>query len=54
MVMTFLALMQKPDHVRETDRVLILSALFRPATRTEEDGAPPNWFDLVMQRIKPP
>jgi len=51
MVMTFLALMQVPEHVHEPDRILILSALFRPSTHQSDDGAPPSWFDLVMQRI---
>lgn len=53
MVMTFLALMQKPDHVKADDRILILSALFRPGSRSGDDAAPPNWFDLLMQRVKP-
>jgi len=53
MVKTFLALMQKPEHVKEPDRVLILSALFRPTVNQNDDGAPPSWFDLVMQRIGP-
>jgi hypothetical protein len=53
MVKTFLALMQRPEHVKEPDRVLILSALFRPTSSQNEDGAPPSWFDLVMQRISP-
>lgn len=52
MVKTFLALMQKPDHVKEPDRVLILSALFRSAGKAEDDGTPPNWFDVIMQRTK--
>ena len=54
MVKTFLALMQKPEHVSENDRVLILSALFRPSTKSDDDAAPPNWFDLLMNRVKPP
>jgi hypothetical protein len=53
MVETFLSLMQKPDHVKEDDRILILSALFRPAPSSNDDGTPPNWFDLLMQRIRP-
>lgn len=53
MVQTFLALMQIPEHVREEDRILILSSLFRPSTRSDDDATPPNWFDLIMQRIKP-
>jgi hypothetical protein len=53
MLTTFLSLMQKPEHVKEDDRILILSALFRPSSITGEDAAPPNWFDILMQRVKP-
>jgi hypothetical protein len=52
MVMTFLALMQKPDHVKEADRILILVSLFMPATQVSNDGAPRRWFDLVTEHIK--
>lgn len=52
MVKTFLALMQMPEHVKEDDRILILSALFRPSNKSDDDAAPPNWFDLLMQRVK--
>lgn len=53
MVQTFLALMQLPEHVKDDDRILILSALFRPSARSDDDATPPNWFDLLMQRLKP-
>ena len=51
MVKTFLALMQSPEHVKEDDRILILSALFRPPSKSDDDGAPPNWFDLLITRL---
>lgn len=51
MVKTFLALMQKPEHVHEPDRILILSSLFRPASQSSDDATPPNWFDMLMQRV---
>jgi hypothetical protein len=53
MIKTFLALMQLPEHVKEEDRILILSSLFRPSAKTEDAATPPNWFDLLMQRVKP-
>ncbi len=53
MVQTFLALMEKPEHVAQADRLLILGALFRPSAKGDgDDAAPPSWLDLVMQRIK--
>lgn len=53
MVQTFLSLMQEPDHVKENDRILILASLFRPSSDSGDDATPPNWFDLLMQRLNP-
>jgi hypothetical protein len=53
MVKTFLSLMQMPEHVKEPDRVIILSALFRSTSTQPEDATPPNWFDMIMQRLGP-
>jgi hypothetical protein len=44
--------MQKPDHVKDTDRALILAALFRPAGKTEDDATPRNLVDAVVQRVR--
>jgi hypothetical protein len=52
MVRTYLALFDEKK-LSEQDRILILQALFRPTTQTPDDSPPPNWFDLLMQRIKP-
>jgi hypothetical protein len=54
MAQTFLALMEDPDKVKEADRILILSALFRPSTKSDSDDAtPPNIADALMQRVVP-
>lgn len=50
MVKTFLALINE-HAANETDRILILQALFRPSAAAGDEGAPPHWFDLLMQRI---
>lgn len=54
MVLTFLALMvDQKAKIEEKDRILILHALFRPSpTNPTDDAGPPNWFDLLMQRIE--
>jgi hypothetical protein len=50
MVQTFLALIR--DNVAtEEDRILILQALFRPSSASGDEGAPPHWFDLLVQRL---
>ena len=53
MTQTFLALISE-GHATEQDRILILHALFRPsAASPSDDGAPPYWFDLLTERMKP-
>jgi len=56
MVKTFLALMKDEERgslVRDEDRILILSALFRHSSTSGTDDAPPaSWFDLLMTRLK--
>jgi hypothetical protein len=54
MIHTFLSL-EKEGHITEgRDRVLMLQALFRPGPGgTADDSMPPNWFDLMMQRLEP-
>jgi hypothetical protein len=56
MVKTFLALMrdsQRGALVKDEDRILILSALFRHSSPSSVDDAPPaSWFDVLMTRIK--
>jgi len=57
MVKTFLALMHDQASgkamVQDQDRILILSALFRPSVSKGVDDAPPaSWFDVLMTRIK--
>lgn len=54
MVKTFRSLLEHENRVDETDRILMLSALFRPTTipGSGDDAAPPNWFDVLLQRIK--
>ncbi len=51
MTQTFLALMNE-GKANENDRILILSALFQPMHSQSEDGSPPHWFELMMERIK--
>ena len=56
MTETFLALMKDEEaKMTEADRILILQALFRPSavSHPSDDGAPPNWFDVLMSRIDP-
>jgi hypothetical protein len=53
MTQTYLALLEQ-NKASENDRILILNALFRPTTAAGvDDGAPPHWFDLLMERVKP-
>lgn len=53
MAETYLALLEH-GKVDPEDRILILHALFRPPlAATGEDSAPPHWFDLLMDRVKP-
>lgn len=56
MVKTFLALMKDEERgslVKDEDRILILSALFRHSSPSGTDDAPPaSWFDLLMTRLK--
>jgi hypothetical protein len=57
MVMTFLAMMNEKETtgVSEKDRILILHALFRPASGSAPDDAPPaHWFDLLTSRLGKP
>ena len=55
MTKTFLALMKDEDAKMESaDRILILQALFRPSPISSgDDGAPPNWFDVLVNRLDP-
>ena len=55
MVETFMSLLEHEEKMEPADRILMLQALFRPTpTRGgDDDAAPPNWFDLLMQRVKP-
>ena len=55
MTNTFLALMEEPDKVTEQDRILILQALFRPTATQggQDEGAPPHWFDVLLNRMEP-
>jgi hypothetical protein len=56
MLRTFLALMRDEKRgalVKDEDRILILSALFRHSGPSTVDDAPPaTWFDILMTRIK--
>ena len=51
MTQTFLALMSE-GKADENDRILILNALFQPINSASDDGAPPHWFELMMERMK--
>lgn len=55
MLQTFRSLLEHDEgKLQPEDRILMLQALFRPAVRaSDDDGAPPNWFDLILNRIKP-
>ena len=53
MVETFLSLMEHTDKLDESDRILMLQALFRPIPGSnDEDTGPPNWFDVMMTQVK--
>jgi hypothetical protein len=51
MVNTYLALLEG-GHAAETDRSLIISALFRPALAPTDDAAPPTIPDLAAKIIR--
>jgi Family of unknown function (DUF6161) len=51
MVQTYLALYGEKK-LEESDRILILQALFRQTSQTPDDSPPPNWFDILIQRMK--
>ncbi|MCE9506859.1 MAG: hypothetical protein K8R48_00890 [Alphaproteobacteria bacterium] len=52
MTKAFLSLMAG-NHADGKDKILILSALFRPAPDMKyDDGAPVHWFDLVLDKIQ--
>lgn len=53
MVETFLSLMEHTDKLDESDRILMLQALFRPIPGSnDDDTGPPNWFDVMMTQVK--
>ncbi len=49
MAETFLALMYK-ELASDDDKILMLSALFQPLKSQADDGAPPNWYALLMEK----
>ena len=55
MVKTFRALLEHEEKMDPQDRILMLQALFRPAANaSDDDGAPPNWFDVLVNRVNRP
>lgn len=50
---TYLNLLEDDKAIEDADRILILQALFRPtaAMGGSDDGVPPNWFDILLQRV---
>ena len=51
MTQTFLALMNDGKADPE-DKILILNALFQPMNSNADDGAPPHWFEVIMEKVK--
>ncbi|MBL4761271.1 MAG: hypothetical protein JKY93_01060 [Gammaproteobacteria bacterium] len=47
---TFLALMAG-GQAEGPDRILILNALYQPLEKHSDDGMPPNWYTLIMERM---
>lgn len=55
LIQTFRSLLEHEKKLEAPDRILMLQALFRPSPGGREDeSAPPNWFDVLVSRIKPP
>lgn len=55
MIQTFRSLMESNDSLSETDRILILQAIFRPAAlRSDDDVSPPNWTEILNQLRRKP
>ena len=54
MIKTFLGLLVEEKKVTPEDRLLVLQAIFRPGPSgvSESDYTPPNWFDILITRIK--
>ncbi len=54
LIQTFRSLLEDQKKLEAPDRILMLQALFRPLPGAREDeSAPPNWFDVLVSRIKP-
>jgi hypothetical protein len=55
LTLTFRSLLEhEKNKVQEADRILMLQALFRPLPggAADDEAAPPNWFDTLLQRMK--
>lgn len=54
LIQTFRSLLEHEKKLEAPDRILMLQALFRPSPGSGDDeSAPPNWFDVLVSRIKP-
>lgn len=52
MTQSFLAFLSQEGKITEADKIVMLHSLFRPsALAGEDDAAPPNWFDLLANRL---
>jgi hypothetical protein len=55
MIQTFRSLLEHEEKLEAADRILMLQALFRPSpgSSRDDESAPPNWFDVLVSRLKP-
>lgn len=55
LIKTYLALMAEPDAgMQDTDRLLVLQALFRPENPNNDDDAPPpNLLEIINRTVNP-